>query len=366
MNKNFVTMDEIRNQHKIWTDTFKNYKENAEKINDFLAKIKEKHQKVRVIFTGAGTSQYVGDTLLGYLKGKTDFEFDSLATTEIVSAVDTYLKNEPTILVSFARSGNSPESVATCQKAKGKIDDLYQVVITCAKEGKLALNTENDPESLLFLINEKANDKGFAMTASFTNMVLAALLIFDDKSISEKEEIVNKLVNAAEDVIKREDEIRAISEKYDYNRVIYTGSAVFKALSQEAQLKILELTAGEIATLFDSSMGFRHGPKSFIDPKTIFFNFVSNDAYTRNYDLDILNEVRDDKIATLTMAISNTDLRMDNFKIDLDLEDVYMSIVYVIFAQLFACYTAIKLDNDVDNPSRSHTVNRVVKGVIIH
>ena len=64
-------------------------------------------------FTGAGTSQYVGDTVVPYLRAHGDtqaFSFESIGTTDIVAKPEDYLiKDEPTLLVSFARSGNSPK-----------------------------------------------------------------------------------------------------------------------------------------------------------------------------------------------------------------------------------------------------------------
>lgn len=367
MNTEFYTLDEIRDQANLWQDTYNRYEQNKEELNKFLKEIYDKHGKVRVIFTGAGTSQYVGDTILPELKNHSDkYEFFSIGTTDIVANPKEFLINEPTILVSFARSGNSPESVAACDKAEEEIDDLYQVVITCAEEGKLAQRSRKDDRAFLFLLNEKTNDRGFAMTSSFTDMSLAALLTFDKRDDKEKEEITKDIVNAAKDLISREEEIEAITQKYDYERVVYTGSGSLGGLTREAQLKILELTAGEIATVFDTSMGFRHGPKSFINDKTMFFNFVSNDDYTAQYDKDILNEVKSDEVAVSTMAITTRDLDFDSFKVNSKAPDGYLAIVYIIFAQFFACYTAIKVGNDVDNPSKSHTVNRVVKGVTIH
>ena len=70
------------------------------------------------------------------------------------------------------------------------------------------------------------------------------------------------------------------------------GSGPFVGLAHEAQLKILELAAGINATSWDSSMGYRHGPKSFVDEHTLVFDFVSNNPYTRQYDLDILDEIK--------------------------------------------------------------------------
>jgi tagatose-6-phosphate ketose/aldose isomerase len=104
------------------------------------------------------------------------------------------------------------------------------------------------------------------------------------------------------DVVAREPEIKAWVDR-DFDRVTYLGSASLWAYAREAQLKILELCAGRIATSYDSSMGYRHGPKSFVNEKTLVFDFVSNDPYTRQYDLDILNEIKGDEIALATVGV---------------------------------------------------------------
>ena len=65
-------------------------------------------------------------------------------------------------------------------------------------------------------------------------------------------------------MLSREEELNEIVN-LDFERIVYIGSGSLAGLTREAQLKILELTAGKVATIFDSSMGFRHGPKSFIN-----------------------------------------------------------------------------------------------------
>ncbi|MGO2638012.1 MAG: SIS domain-containing protein, partial [Enterococcus viikkiensis] len=135
---------------------------------------------------------------------------------------------------------------------------------------------------------------------------------------------------------------------------------------------LLELTAGKIATVFDSSMGFRHGPKSFINEKTVMFGFVNNDAYTRDYDLDVLEEVRGDEIASGVFAITQPGERNfsgDKFEFETEttlLPDGYLALAYIMVAQTVALLTSVKVANKPDTPSPTGTVNRVVKGVIIH
>ena len=370
-----ITTREIEQQPELWQQTWSIYQNNKSKIIDFLSQINQKWGKVRVIFTGAGTSAYVGNTIMPYLQKHGDrkkYDFEAIDTTKIVSTPEDYLaKDTPTILVSFARSGNSPESVATVELAKKLVKNLYQIAITCAPEGHLAQDLEGDPTGLVLLMPEKSLDQGFAMTGSFSCMSLMALLVFDTLSDEKKEHIVSQIAQMGKSVIEREDEIQSLVD-IDFNRITYIGSGSLGGLAEETRLKILELTAGEVAALFDTSMGLRHGPKSFLDKKTIVFDFVSNNTYTRQYDLDILNEIRDDQIVPLVMAVGQEkegqDFSGESFMYSNKelLPDAYLALPDVMFGQTIALLTSIKVNNKPDTPSPTGTVNRVVKGVTIH
>ena len=370
-----ITTREIEQQPELWQQTWSIYQNNKTKITDFLNQINQKWGKVRVIFTGAGTSAYVGNTIMPYLQKNGDrkkYDFEAIDTTKIVSTPEDYLeKDTPTILVSFARSGNSPESVATVELAKKLVTNLYQIAITCAPEGHLAQDLEGDPTGLVLLMPEKSLDQGFAMTGSFSCMSLMALLVFDTLSDEKKEHIVSQIAQMGKSVIEREDEIQSLVD-IDFNRITYIGSGSLGGLAEETRLKILELTAGEVAALFDTSMGLRHGPKSFLDKKTIVFDFVSNNTYTRQYDLDILNEIRDDQIVPLVMAVGQEkegqDFSGESFMFSNKelLPDAYLALPDVMFGQTIALLTSIKVNNKPDRPSPTGTVNRVVKGVTIH
>ena len=370
-----ITTREIEQQPELWQQTWSIYQNNKTKITDFLNQINQKWGKVRVIFTGAGTSAYVGNTIMPYLQKNGDrkkYDFEAIDTTKIVSTPEDYLeKDTPTILVSFARSGNSPESVATVELAKKLVTNLYQIAITCAPEGHLAQDLEGDPTGLVLLMPEKSLDQGFAMTGSFSCMSLMALLVFDTLTDENKEHIVSQIAQMGKSVIDREDEIQSLVD-IDFNRITYIGSGSLGGLAEETRLKILELTAGEVAALFDTSMGLRHGPKSFLDKKTIVFDFVSNDTYTRQYDLDILNEIKDDQIVPLVMAVGQEKEGQDfsgksfMFAEKELLPDAYLALPDVMFGQTIALLTSIKVNNKPDTPSPTGTVNRVVKGVTIH
>lgn len=276
-----ITAPEIYQQPVLWREAYDLYVAKLDQIKTFLAGIHDKHDYVHVIFTGAGTSEFVGQSIANYLNQVNDLKkirFSSVGSIELVTRPQDYLQADvPTILVSFARSGNSPESLAAVAHAKKWVNNLYQVTITCAAEGKLAQAAQGDEQNLLLLQPAGSNDKGFAMTGSYTCMSLTALLVFSTISEEEKSQYLDAIIRLGQDVLDREDFIQELVE-LDFERVIYLGAGGFYGVAHEAQLKILELTAGKIATMYETPVGFRHGPKSFINEETVVIEFTSNDA----------------------------------------------------------------------------------------
>ncbi|HEU8025941.1 TPA: SIS domain-containing protein [Streptococcus pneumoniae] len=369
-----ITTREIYQQPDVWREAFEFYQAKREEIAAFLQEIADKHDYIKVILTGAGTSAYVGDTLLPYFKEVYDerkWNFNAIATTDIVAKPATYLKKDvATVLVSFARSGNSPESVATVDLAKSLVDELYQVTITCAADGKLDLQAHGDDRNLLLLQPAVSNDAGFAMTSSFTSMMLTALLVFDPTEFAVKSERFEVVSSLARKVLDKVEDVKELVD-LDFNRVIYLGAGPFFGLAHEAQLKILELTAGQVATMYESPVGFRHGPKSLINDNTVVLVFGTTTDYTRKYDLDLVREVAGDQIARRVVLLSDQAFGLENVKeVALGcggvLNDIYRVFPYIVYAQLFALLTSLKVENKPDTPSPTGTVNRVVQGVIIH
>ena len=203
-------------------------------------------------------------------------------------------------------------------------------------------------------------------------MTLTALLVFDSRySLLEKSKHVQNMLTLGQEVLQREAEIKSFVDR-EFARIVYLGSGSLAGLAREAQLKVLELTAGKITTVFDSSLGFRHGPKSFVNEKTLIFVFMSNQPYTRQYDCDILEEVSGDQIAAGVIGIGQPgtiDFSGECFEVvtgtDL-LPDGYLALVDVLFAQTISLLSSVKVGNTPDTPSPTGTVNRVVKGVTIH
>lgn len=368
-----ITTGEIKQQPELWAEVVADFQENGQAYQDYVSSLLSKYDHLRVIFSGAGTSAFVGESIERYLNRVNkdrNISFEAIATTDIVATPEDFLDaDQPTLLVSFARSGNSPESVATVEIAEKVVKDLHQVTITCSKEGKLAQAAKDSDDNLLILQPERSNDKGFAMTGSYTCMTLSSLLLFDPTALDQKAGWVDELIKLGKEVIENEPAIQSIVDN-EFDRVIYLGSSDFIGLARESQLKILELTAGQIATQYETPLGFRHGPKSFVNDKTLVILFGRSDEYSRKYDVDIMNEVFHDGIAAKTLSISTEKLAHDaeQFVLETDqaIPDTYLTLPYVMIGQTISLLTALKVGNKPDTPSPTGTVNRVVQGVIIY
>ena len=325
----------------------------------------------RVIMTGAGTSAFIGECLAPYLGACLPCRVEAIPTTDLVCAPSLYFEAEtPTLLVSFARSGDSPESVAALDLAERLVHGMHHLAITCNRDGALARRIGTAGNGMAILLPAEANDRGFAMTSSFTCMMYAARAALC--GIARMEMRLDRVVQAAASVIATQAEPMKSLAARGYERVVYLGSHVFKGLAQEAALKLLELTDGAMIALPESPLGFRHGPKTIVNERTLVVTFLSNDPYARRYEVDLLEEVARDGKAGGLLAIAGRDERLpatvERILIPAlaDAEDVDLLIPFIIAPQLLAFEAAIGRGLSPDRPNVSGTVNRVVQGVRIH
>ncbi|WP_053218227.1 SIS domain-containing protein [Virgibacillus senegalensis] len=373
----FHTATEIHHQPEVWRELLSTMEKSKSGFKEFLEEISEKHEQVHVILTGAGTSAFVGDTLAPELNKwcKRNVFFDAIPTTDIVSNPREYLKpDRPTVMVSFARSGNSPESVAAVALGEKCIKDFYQVVITCNKDGQLAANIKGDDRSITVLMPEKSNDKSLAMTSSFTSMLLAGYELFLPEEA--KGTIADQVIANGDRLIKRVGDHIDTVLGIDFNRIVYLGSGLLGMLAEEASLKMLELTGGQVIAFHDSSLGFRHGPKSVLNKQTVVVVFLSENEYTRKYDLDMLRQLHEEGTAAMVVALTqNADKDVEelaHFTVSISeggkspQNDLQAALSYIIFAQALAMKKSMKLGITPDNPSPNGEISRVVQGVTIH
>ncbi|WP_267386301.1 SIS domain-containing protein [Sphingomonas sp. GC_Shp_3] len=320
---------------------------------------------LRIMLCGAGTSAFIGECLAPWLSATLGRPVEAVATTDIVSAPHLYLAaDRTTLMVSFGRSGNSPESIAAVELADARVASVHHLIITCNADGALSRRVTGNNH--VVLLPEETHDRAFAMTSSFSAMMLSALSIFTGRGTMPAR--VEAIASAVEAMLGRSDVEAATLAGADFERVVYLGSGVFQGLAREAALKLLELTDGTIPTAFDSSLGFRHGPKTIVTPRTLVVVFVSNDPLTRLYDLDIIEELRGDGRCGAVVVIAAQDTSGETLLVEnaADLADADLLFPYITFAQLYGLHCSLRLGRTPDQPNASGTVNRVVQGVRIH
>ncbi len=364
------TAREIAQQPGSWLRTQDLLCQHAAATAAFLAPLLARRD-LRIILTGAGSSAFIGECLAPELLLRLGRRVEAIATTDLLSGPRWYLQRDvPTLLVSFGRSGSSPESVAVVEVAEQLLDECHQLVFTCNEQGTLYQRCRERRNSLAILMPPETHDQSFAMTSSFTAMMLAASLVFRGAAAGGQR--VADIAQATQNVLEEHNSTLRTLAAERFSRVVYLGSNGFKALAREAALKLLELTDGKVIAAFDSPLGFRHGPKTIVTGDTLLFVFISNDPYTRRYDLDLLRELRSDGLAGRVIAITaqaedevtqGEYLHVPRLK---SVGDDDLHYPYIVCGQLYAFHRAQSLSNKPDQPSNSGTVNRVVRGVTVH
>lgn len=372
--KAIFTATEIEQQPKTWEKTMELLADKKDELSQFIQKVADQ-KDYQIIFTGAGTSEFIGNALVHSLEKKYSGHIFSHASTEIVTDPESYLpKNKPVLLISFARSGDSPESLGSVSYADEICENIYHLFITCNKQGQLANYGKGKENVFTLLLPDETLDKGFAMTSSYSCMYLSAYFALNLADFSQMKNEVDKIIPAVTKLIKNEySMVTKIVEDFQFKRIIYLGSNTLKGVSEESQLKMLELTQGAVLTMFDSLLGFRHGPKSAIDDETLLVIYLSDDTFSCKYECDFLKEVISQKNGYKICVLYNQPFSVDAgvdysycYSVDGVLNNVYLGLCYIVFAQLLALHKSMDVGIGPDDPCPSGEVNRVVEGVTIY
>ncbi|MEU3521123.1 SIS domain-containing protein [Streptomyces sp. NPDC006654] len=363
------TTAEIIQQPDVWREVGTIVAGGRASLDAFLAPLLA-CEDLRIVLTGAGTSAFAGEVVRAAVARATGRRTDAVSTTDIVAdPCASFPDDVPTLLVSFARSGDSPESVAATRLADQVLAHVHHLVITCNSAGRLARLHRESASSHVLLMPAASNDQGFAMTSSFTSMLLASLLALgalttdaiEAPAAAAEHITTGGLGGQIEELLAREPE-----------RLVYLGSSsALKGLAQESALKLLELTGGALVASAESSLGFRHGPKAVLNDRTAVVVYVSNDPYTRRYDLDILVELRAGlpQGSVVAVSASRDGLPGDDTWLLPGLagvDDTVLALPAVLCAQLVALRASLHRGIRPDNPFPSGEVNRVVQGVTVH
>ncbi len=365
------TAKEIWDQPSVWESTFNKLSNEKYDISDFWNKALK--QSRRIILTGAGTSAYIGYSLEGSFQRHTNIPTISIPTTHLVTHPEDYLKADlPALIISFARSGNSPESVAAVKLVDSICKECYHLVITCDADGALAKYQSNN-EKYTFVLPPESNDKSLAMTSSYTSMLLSGLLFARLEKIDVLKGQLSYLVKYGNKIINDySDSIKEIA-KLDFERAVFLGSGPLYGTATESHLKLQELTDGQIICKNDSFLAFRHGPKAVIDGKTIVMFLFSNKKSVLRYEKDLVRSMQKEKKAMMLIGVSDSpveDLRLDKeiycCEKQTEIDEEFLAVCSVLPAQILGLFKSLELGLKPDNPSISGAISRVVEGVIIY
>lgn len=367
----YHTQKEIFDQPLIWKRVYESLKMEEGKIKDFLNPILEQ-KNLRIILTGAGSSAFIGESVRGIIQESTQLCTEAKATTDLITHPQNhFLRDIPTLLVSFARSGNSPESVETVNLAEKYCDTVFYLNITCNKDGELANFANDNPEkSYNIILPEETHDKSLAMTSSFTSMLLTSILLLNSNPLESWKPKLENLCNHTQELLKQSGKLEEIIAK-DFKRVVFLGSGPMLGIARECHLKLQELTDGQLICKHDSFLGFRHGPKAVADENTLIVYLLSNSNHVLKYEKDLIVDVDKDPRKIRAICYGNGEETIsDNLALHISSDQLSANPLYFVSAaiigQLMGFFAALKYNLNPDNPSRTGAISRVVQGVNIY
>lgn len=366
------TAKEISQQPSLWLKTWELLVNQQANLEAFLNEANGK-EDLEVILTGAGSSAFIGNILQGPFQKNTKKRTTAIATTDLLSHPQQYFNSYgTTLLISFARSGNSPESVAAVNLADMYCKRVYHLFITCNPTGKLADGISQHP-TYVFLLPQEADDQSLAMTGSFTSMLLAGLLISRIHIIKDLFKQIERLSRYGKNIIENyTSELKEVAQ-LEFERAVFLGSGPLQGTAKESSLKVQELTDGKVICKSDSFLGFRHGPKAVINPSTLLVYLFSNNEYVHLYETDLVKAINGGEKGYHRIGIFESgkkDLHLDmEIVLSNDEEKIpeeFLSVCCVLPAQILAFFKSINLGLTPDNPSKNGTITRVVQGVTIY
>lgn len=375
------TPREIAQQPFLWRRTARQLKRQAPELRRFLESVDlyATDNCTQLIFAGAGSSDYVGRSVADLLRVTLDTVSINWPTTQLTVAPETLLHpRRKSLLVHFARSGNSPESTATFEWVLShRQETTRQLVVTCNREGELAQRArQHSQHAYLLVLDEAAHDEGLAMTSSFTSMVVVGQALAYLDRMETFESLIDRVSEVAEHILAQfTDSLFKLAREVG-TRAFYLGNNDLLGAAIESALKVQELTAGDIVAQGEDTMAFRHGPISAVDSGTLVCFFLSSNSSIRPYETDVLEQFREAfrEIGALTMTVgpngAEEQLSNDVFSIDYGGREIppYFQVgPAVLVGQLVGLFAALDRGCYVDDPSKDKALySRTVQGVTLY
>jgi tagatose-6-phosphate ketose/aldose isomerase len=372
------TPREIWQQPATWRTTYERCRDRRADLTEVLrsAGIGRGTASPTVYLIGAGTSDYTGRALAPLLRQRWGCDAWPLpSTTLLTDFEDFHRAGREYLWISFSRSGDSPEGVALLERALERQRTIRHVVITCNPQGRMAQLCARHPERMLAIVlDEAVNDRGLAMTSSFTNMLLAGQCVAHLDELEKFADVVEHLASTGGQFLPAAAEVAASITTLGCSRVCFVGSGALRAVADECALKVVELSAGKVTTLAETPLGLRHGPMSSVDGQTVFVAFLSSEARRRGYELDLLQEIDRKRLGRVRAVVTVQGIDDVSPLVDYclpldcpaDFPDQYRPVLDVMFGQLVGLFASMRSGLKPDQPSPSGTITRVVQPIKLY
>lgn len=329
-----------------------------------------------VYLVGAGTSDYTGRALAPLLRRRWGCEVWPLPSTTLLTEFQEFHRpGRQYLWISFSRSGESPEGVALLERALRERQDIQHLVITCNQQGQMEQLCQGHPDRALALVlDEAVNDRGLAMTSSFSNMLLAGQCVAQLDDLSQFGEVVSQISECGRQFLPLAAETAAEVTTLGCTRACFVGSGALRAVADESSLKVVELSAGKVTTLAETPLGLRHGPMSSVNEQTVFVEFLSSEPARRGYELDLLREIDRKRLGRVRLVVTcgeGDDVsELADYRLPvgagLDFPDAFRPIIDVMLGQLLGLFASMRCGLKPDQPSPSGTITRVVQPIKLY
>jgi D-galactosamine 6-phosphate deaminase/isomerase len=372
------TPGEIHHQPQTWKTTFLRCRDLKSEITSAVrrAGIGRGSSSPTVYLVGAGTSDYVGRALAPLLRRHWGAEVWPVPSTTLLPDLEEFHRQDKDYLwISFSRSGQSPEGVALLRQTLEHHPNIHHIVITCNQQGDMAtLCRRFSDRALAIVLDESANDRGLAMTSSFSNLVVAGQCVSNFDNLENYGQVVTQMAEVGDRFLPLAAEVAAAVTALGCSRVIFVGSGALHGVAQECVLKSVELSAGHVIGMAETPLGLRHGPMSSLDSQTLFVAFLGSDPRRRAYELDLLEEISRKRLGRVRIAISaNPDEKLDSL-VDYPLvlncppgfADDYRPALDVMLGQLLGLFASLRAGLKPDQPSPNGAISRVVAPIKLY
>ena len=369
------TLREICQQPATWLETVSRIAAHVATVEGALDGVVASQPAGAIVLTGSGSSLYAGECLSRALQSALDMPVQAMSAGMVLTDPRGCLTERmPSLLVSFARSGNSPESCGAVDAVRDALPACRHLVITCSGQGRLAARYRDDPRVATLVLDDRTADRSLVMTSSFTNMVLAGRLLALTRDVPGYRGRGARLAEQGAEILLRHGDTLARVARGHYRTAVYLGSGGRYGSAREAALKMLEMTAGQVKTFAETYLGLRHGPMCALDDGALVVCFLASDPVTRAYEVDLLRELRNKRLGAHRVIFGSgvpADLASTgDVVIDAPglaaVSDDDAPVLDAVVGQLLAFFRCLSVGLRPDSPSDDGVISRVVGDFAIH